>query len=275
MNVSYSSRALSIDRPSQWNLIKKVENFWKGLKGNEPQISPIPPVRYGDRFIKFISGITMSRERVAQQEQRLSQGLETTAGVIIPLDGTVDDPSLGGVNDIKPDQQNPPGTARVMERAERSAEKSLEKGATESTVPERTVATAKSGGGPSEAATLPVIGEAAEIASQASKTPSHATLAPSGDAAEASVAHASNDEHGNIAGQDERHPPTPPKSDGKPGPPDSTDESRPSFGGDAPPTPPKDDRKGQRADKALPSAPTALPANALTEGPASASKLEK
>ena len=37
------------------------------MGGNEPQISPIPPERYGDRFAKFIIRITKSRERAEHE----------------------------------------------------------------------------------------------------------------------------------------------------------------------------------------------------------------
>ena len=42
------------------------------MSNNKSQISPIPPEGYGDRFVKFITGITKPREEV-EQEQAVSQ----------------------------------------------------------------------------------------------------------------------------------------------------------------------------------------------------------
>lgn len=50
----------------QYGTVKRLENFWKGLSHDKQQISPIPPVPYGDRFIKFVMDITKSREEVQE-----------------------------------------------------------------------------------------------------------------------------------------------------------------------------------------------------------------
>lgn len=55
----------------QYGIIKKIEHFWKGLSSDRSQISALPPHEYGERFINFISGVTMSKEeavRVAQEQ---------------------------------------------------------------------------------------------------------------------------------------------------------------------------------------------------------------
>jgi 1-phosphatidylinositol-4-phosphate 5-kinase len=49
-------------------MIKRVEHFFKALSNVESQISPIPPERYGDRFVRFISGITKSPELALQEK---------------------------------------------------------------------------------------------------------------------------------------------------------------------------------------------------------------
>jgi 1-phosphatidylinositol-4-phosphate 5-kinase len=49
-------------------MIKRVEHFFKALSNVESQISPIPPERYGDRFVRFISGITKSLETALQEK---------------------------------------------------------------------------------------------------------------------------------------------------------------------------------------------------------------
>ena len=53
-----------IDCLTRYSTVKKTEHFLKGLvaRSRKGDISAVPPVRYGDRFIKFMSGNTMSRE---------------------------------------------------------------------------------------------------------------------------------------------------------------------------------------------------------------------
>ena len=51
----------------QYGFVKRIEHFIKGLSNTESQISAIPPVRYGERFIHFISSVTKSRE-LAERE---------------------------------------------------------------------------------------------------------------------------------------------------------------------------------------------------------------
>lgn len=57
--------------------MKKAENFWKGLSHNRTQISPVPPDYYGDRFIKFIEQITLSKEE-ADHQQRVGETSEVS-----------------------------------------------------------------------------------------------------------------------------------------------------------------------------------------------------
>ncbi|OBT94694.1 Phosphatidylinositol-4-phosphate 5-kinase [Pseudogymnoascus verrucosus] len=56
-----------IDLLTHYGTVKRLENFWKGLSHDKQQISPIPPVPYGDRFIKFVMDITKSREEVREE----------------------------------------------------------------------------------------------------------------------------------------------------------------------------------------------------------------
>jgi 1-phosphatidylinositol-4-phosphate 5-kinase len=138
------------------------------MGGNESQISPIPSQRYGDRFVRFISGITMSRERAEQS--RLSNTLEKTSATFPPhADSTSDDPRISGI-DIPRDAQNPYGTDSVMEKAERSAMKSRHnRGTPELDLPERHIGAVASPTYDVDGAILPVIGEAAESSSQTSQ----------------------------------------------------------------------------------------------------------
>jgi len=55
-----------IANQAQYGFVKHLEHFWKSLSNDEKQISPIPPERYGDRFVRFISGITKSPELAAE-----------------------------------------------------------------------------------------------------------------------------------------------------------------------------------------------------------------
>ncbi|KAK4612970.1 Phosphatidylinositol 4-phosphate 5-kinase its3 [Fulvia fulva] len=246
-----------IDCLTRYNYVKKAEHFWKGMGGHESQISPIPPDRYGDRFVRFISGITMSRERAhqekEQEKERVTSQVEVNAGVLAPagIANTLDDPALGGINMYKADASNPPGTAEVMRKAEHQAEKSRRRGSHEEDVPERTIGAVRSPlDPPGEQATLPVIGEAAESASNNSR---HATPSASHE----DVYNKNQVILGNANMPSEAlgdiPPPTPPKMDG------SVDrrslEERQSWGGRPPPTPPKDERHSRTFGKDLPLPP--------------------
>ncbi|KAK5126408.1 hypothetical protein LTR85_010644 [Meristemomyces frigidus] len=244
-----------IDCLTRYNYVKKAEHLWKGMGGHDSQISPIPPDRYGDRFVRFISGITMSRERA--EKERLSQTLEQSSGLQIPEDlgGTINDPHLGGVN-LQRDPANPAGTEKVMEKAMREVERSKKHGASEAGVPERSITSIRDGEqSPAEASTLPVIGEAAENASTTSRTPSKVTPKPSheelaGRQPVLGNANMPSDSVGEVP------PPTPPKLGAMR---NSNGQSlrRESWGGGPPPTPPKDDRRGRFMDKDLPLPPVA------------------
>lgn len=201
----------------------------------------------------------MSRERA--EKARISQTLEHATGIQIPdgVEGTIDDPKLGGIN-IQRDRLNPAGTEKVMERAEKQAEKSRKHGVREEDLPERSILAVRSSGGDyAEAATLPVIGEAAENASHGGRTPAYITPENSREevAERAPVlgnANMPSDSLGEVP------PPTPPKTD------DSTEskdlylgrESMGSLGGGPPPTPPKDSHsRGRLMGKELPLPPVA------------------
>ena len=49
--------------------MKRAEHLWKGLVSDKHQISPIPPEEYGERFIQFITSITMTKEEAERQKQ--------------------------------------------------------------------------------------------------------------------------------------------------------------------------------------------------------------
>jgi len=253
-------------------MVKKAEHFWKGMGGHESQISPIPPDRYGDRFVKFISGITMSRERA--EKDRLSQALDAPAGIRASssvVEGTIDDPRLGGVN-LQHDKHNPSGTEQVMDEAQHQADKSRRLCADEDDVPDRQITAVRSPGDPhAEAATLPVIGEAVENGSNASRTPSRLSPTPSQEHLRPRPVLGTANMPAESLG--EGPPPTPPKGDdGRTYGDGHGDVGRENWGGGPPPTPPKDDRSRGRpfsTDKSLPLLPPEVAATkVLSASPA-------
>ena len=115
------------------------------MRDNKSQISPIPPEGYGDRFIKFITGITMTREEAERQSYD-------------QLDGSVNPRSSHHLSRTSTD--------KVMEKAEKQARKTEERGASEGDAPSRTISVARS---PSAertngigGSTLPVLEEVGE-----------------------------------------------------------------------------------------------------------------
>jgi 1-phosphatidylinositol-4-phosphate 5-kinase len=266
-------------------MVKRLEHFWKGLSSPESQISAVPPDRYGDRFIKFISGITKSRERAeAEKEQQLDQESAKANHAAQDVEGTVNDPRLTGVNILK-NNHNPVGTDIVMRKAEKQAEQSRLRGANEDDIPDRAITAVRSPHPENEnMVTLPVIGEAAENGSSASRTPTH-TITPQhskdsfrgrgGNSKQAIYTDAADMATQQPLG--EVPPPTPPKTDGPPSSkrsiefdqshgrsvvnnfsrpltPPKDEKYRLRDERSRPPTPPKDERYG--IDKALPLPPS-------------------
>lgn len=131
--------------------MKKAEHVWKGLSNDKALISPIPPKDYGDRFIKFITKITMAREEAERDVQRNDQ---------------VD----GSVHTRTSSHYLSRGSAeRTMDKAERQARKSEQGAVSEANVPEKVLSTVRS---PSAertnglaGATLPVVEEVGESGS--------------------------------------------------------------------------------------------------------------
>ena len=123
------------------------------MSSDSSQISPIPPEGYGDRFVRFISGITMTKE----EQERQSQSGDL-------LDGSIDTHHQSSF----PISRH--STDRVIEKAEKQAHKTEKEGATEEPKRDRTLSTVRSpsveragGGG---GATLPVVEEDGEAASR-------------------------------------------------------------------------------------------------------------
>ena len=135
---------------SQYGFVKRAEHFWKGMSSDRSQISPIPPEGYGDRFVKFISGITMTKE---EQERRAQSGDLN--------DGSIDTHRQSSFHISRR------STDLVIEKAEKQANKTEKKGGMEEPKRDRTLTVVRSpsverAGG----ATLPVVEEDAEAASR-------------------------------------------------------------------------------------------------------------
>ncbi|KAH0013073.1 SAICAR synthase-like protein, partial [Aureobasidium melanogenum] len=253
-----------IDCLTHYSMIKRFEHFFKGLSSPESQISAIPPERYGDRFVRFISGITKSRERAeAEKEQVLEQGSDRLNQAIHNIEGTLDDPQLSGVNILRSSDHNPAGTDKVMRKAEKQAEKSRHRGANEDDIPDRAIGAVRSPHAENDnMITLPVIGEAAENGSPSSRTPTR-TITPqrskeSFSGRNGSAQTATRRVESGSQNLGEVPPPTPPKTDGPPSSKESIEfenHGRAVNNFSRPLTPPKDDKYSLRDQRDRPPTP--------------------
>ncbi|KAL8711067.1 MAG: hypothetical protein Q9220_004448 [cf. Caloplaca sp. 1 TL-2023] len=141
-----------IDCLTHYGLVKRAEHLWKGMSHNKHQISPVPPEEYGDRFVKFITGLTKSKEQ-AERESRSTDHMDYS--------------SDHGQQRQSSFTMSRTSTDRVVQKAEKQAQKSVEQyGATEDSHRDRTLtsttdrASGVGGGG----ATLPVVEEDGETA---------------------------------------------------------------------------------------------------------------
>lgn len=218
-----------------------MEHFFKGLANTESQISAIPPERYGDRFLKFITGVTKTRE--AAEREKAEAALHPT------------DEAVTGISRSSTD--------RVMEKAEHQAGKAQRHGVPEREVPNMQLRVVRS---PSAergemGTTLPVVDEAAEASSlggcssrshDAPLRPPPPPPAQEVDVTPLQRPLARDVEHG-------RPPPTPPKDSGTaseerpPTPPKDLHYAHNRHSG--PPTPPKEIKGRSSVDKELPRTP--------------------
>ncbi|KAK4447746.1 hypothetical protein QBC34DRAFT_123556 [Podospora aff. communis PSN243] len=176
-----------IDCLTHYGIIKKLENFWKGLSGDRSQISALPPQEYGDRFLNFISGITMSQEEAVREAQERDATMAATAAAeeehqrALQRGGSTDRHSPSAIPPIpnyqppappsalSPGHTSPEAEATVL-RAEKEAQRS-DPHVSESDVPDRTLRTTTTSGKhthgsvttPGAGSTvLPIVEEAAE-----------------------------------------------------------------------------------------------------------------
>lgn len=138
-------------------MVKRLEHFWKGLSQDKTQISPVPSVPYGDRFVKFITAVTKSREEAEKEDADLQAN---HANGLANQDG-----ERGRSN-----SHHLPNTDNsVIRKAESQALKTETRGSSEEGVPDRTLGTVRS---PSAdranergGMTLPIVDEAGESSS--------------------------------------------------------------------------------------------------------------
>ncbi|KAL8699880.1 MAG: hypothetical protein Q9224_001222 [Gallowayella concinna] len=133
-----------IDCLTHYGLVKRAEHLWKGMSNNKSQISPIPPEDYGHRFVKFITGLTKTKEQAERESRSTDQ-----------MDGSA-----------HPDRQpsfsfSRHSTERVIQKAEKQALKTEKQGASEDNTRDRTLTAEKTAG-----ATLPVVQEDGEAVSR-------------------------------------------------------------------------------------------------------------
>jgi 1-phosphatidylinositol-4-phosphate 5-kinase len=199
-----------------------MEHFIKGLANTESQISAIPPERYGDRFVRFISGVTKTKEAAEREKQHEAAHAER-------------EPVISGINSNASQQLS---TDRVIEKAEWQAERSRQRGRSEDDVPNRDMKVVRS---PSAergemGTTLPVVEEVGESSSVGGRSAhstsdtntNNNTSAPAPPLKESFLGIPFRS-HSNTRDDPGRPPPTPPKDSG----------TAPSLG--RPPTPPKDE----------------------------------
>ena len=101
------------------------------------QISPIPPEPYGDRFMKFISGLSKTKEEVereAQASEQLNNSFDSTHANL-----SIDHPGKSSAGGIMRRS-----TEKVIEKAEKQARKSEDRGAVEDERRDRTITTVRS-----------------------------------------------------------------------------------------------------------------------------------
>lgn len=100
------------------------------------QISPIPPVPYGDRFMKFISGLSKTKEEVereAQASEQLNNSFDSTHATINP-----DHPGKPKSGIVRKSSE------KIVEGAEKQARKSEDRGAVEDERQNRTLSAVRS-----------------------------------------------------------------------------------------------------------------------------------
>ena len=124
----------------KYGFIKRAEHLWKGMSNNKSQISPIPPEDYGHRFVKFITGLTKTKEQAERESRSTDQ-----------MDGSIHTDRQASFSISRH------STDKVIQKAEKQAQKTEKQGASEDKTRDRTLTAEKTAG-----ATLPVVEEDGE-----------------------------------------------------------------------------------------------------------------
>ncbi|CAJ2509118.1 Uu.00g141440.m01.CDS01 [Anthostomella pinea] len=170
-----------IDCLTHYGMIKKIEHFWKGLSSDRTQISALPPDEYGDRFLKFMSGITMSPEEAERDrhDREAAAAVAASSSMAEAVNSNPDPPHQTKSHSAPPAPTYlppaPPGMRSprspepnpTVEKALKMATRKEKDVAKEEQVPDRMITTAPM---PTNARTnshavLPVVEESAEAAS--------------------------------------------------------------------------------------------------------------
>jgi 1-phosphatidylinositol-4-phosphate 5-kinase len=152
--------------------VKRLEHLWKGISHDRTQISPVPPEAYGDRFIKFMTGITMTKEEAERQGEEGGQSSSVAeAGIraqrrgdsIMSVDGT------RSSRDSADPGPRSPAVDKTMQKAYKQADKGEKRRSSKEEPPERTFGTVRSPSAErthgSAGTTLPIVEEAGEAGS--------------------------------------------------------------------------------------------------------------
>ncbi|KAI1351963.1 hypothetical protein F5Y01DRAFT_101876 [Xylaria sp. FL0043] len=169
-----------IDCLTHYGMIKKLEHFWKGLSNDRSQISALPPEEYGERFLKFMSGITMSPEEAAREEKDRAAAAASTMSSTVEGQAPPAMPTY--LPPAPPDMRSPtsPEPNPTVEKALRMATKREKDIAEEDQVPERKITTsvAPPAGRTNSHTVLPVVEESAEAASLGGRSRGESTSEP-------------------------------------------------------------------------------------------------
>lgn len=119
------------------------------MSNNKSQISPIPPEDYGERFVKFITGLTKTKEQAERESRSTDQ-----------MDGSIH-------HDRQPSFSfSRRSTDKVIQKAEKQALKTEKQGASEDTTRDRVLTAEKNAG-----TTLPVVEEDGEAGGREDSVP--------------------------------------------------------------------------------------------------------
>ncbi|KAK1829361.1 hypothetical protein QBC39DRAFT_134931 [Podospora conica] len=226
-----------IDCLTHYGIIKKLENFFKGLSSDRSQISALAPHAYGERFFNFITGVTMSQEEATREAQERDAAMAAAvaaeeeerhraSNTVPPVPNYLPPPPPSASSAERP----PPEAEAVVQRADQEARKSTDHGL-ESDVPERVIRTTITSPKHAAATTpgagstvLPIVEEAAEnstmgergrdsrISSTMTGESEYRPLTPAKDGREAEAGFGNPILGGHGSYRPRVPPPTPPKT---------------------------------------------------------------